>query len=845
MKKLIFTLAALMLPLVASASGKSFTYVDGIYYDLYSGGKTAAIACKSFHFRLDTDPDAYRTSDIDEYESAGYSGSFTIPSEVTYDGVTYKVTRIYTYAFADCTGLTSVTIPSSVTSINDDAFKGCTGLTSITLPGSVTTIGSYAFVGCTGLTSVTIPSSVTYIGSSPFSGCTGLTSIVVESGNTIFDSRDNCNAIIKTESNELISGFKNTTIPNSVTSIGSSAFSGCTGLASITLPVSVTSIGSSAFSGCTDLTSITLPGSVTTIGYNAFQGCNGLTSITLTSGVTTIGGSAFSGCTGLTSITLPSGVTKIESNTFEGCTGLTSVTIPNNVTSIGAYAFKGCSGLTSATIGSGVTTIGNAAFSGCSSLIDLYCTALKVPSAQTSYTYRGSVYYNNAFKDFETKNATLHVLSFILALYKSTAPWSDFGNIVAIPDDEVEIDEKFTNIISFADAKVKAALVQACDLNEDGEISEAEAENLTDASFNGCSFDKDITSFNELSYFTGIKKIGESLFKDCINLTSVTLPSGVTSIGNNAFSGCSSLSSLTIPSSVTSIGSEAFYDCSSLSSLTIPIGVTSIGNYAFNGCFNLNLTITRFTYYDNGLERNIYYGDMLHSIGAVTIADNVTSIPESSFRNLSGLKSVTIGSGVTTIGGSAFYECRGLISVTIGSGVTSIGSYAFDECNNVGDIYCLAEDAPQASSAFAAHSKNIYSATLHVPAAAVNIYKTQEPWSNFTNIVALDGGEIPEIQKCATPTISIVGGKIKFSCATEGVSFQSSIQVSDAKSYTTDEITLANKYKVTVFAKKKGCFDSDTVTAEFEGSLIKGDVNNDGQVNVADHVELSKIIMDE
>ncbi len=279
-----------------------------------------------------------------------------------------SVTSIGQYVFYGCSGLTSIEIPNSVTSIGQYAFTGCSGLTSVEIPNSVTSIGQKAFQGCSGLTSVEIGNSVTSIGQHAFGGCTGLTSITVEEENTVFDSRNNCNAIIETATNILVLGCKNTVIPNSVTSIGQYAFSGCSGLTSIEIPNSVTSIGQYAFSGCSGLTSVEIGNSVTSIGNYAFQGCSGLTSVEIGNSVTSIGQCAFSGCSGLTSVGIPNSVTSIGNYAFRDCTGLTSVEIPNSVTSIGQYVFYGCSGLTSIEIPNSVTFIGQHAFQGCTGL---------------------------------------------------------------------------------------------------------------------------------------------------------------------------------------------------------------------------------------------------------------------------------------------------------------------------------------------------------------------------------------------------------------------------------------------------------------------------------------------
>ena len=244
-------LVVMMLMTASSAMAEDvkFEVIDGFRYLLDTGAKTATLMPKT---------------------DGNYSGDIIIPEKVKgNDGVEYVVTSLGDECFKDCSGLTSITIPSSVTSLGDDCFTSCIGLTSITIPSSVTSLGDDCFSYCSSLTSIEIPSSVTSLGEFCFMSCCDLTTI---------------------------------TIPSSVTSLSRYCFSGCSSLTSIEIPSSVTSLGDYCFSGCSSLTPVTIPSSVTSLGDYCFSGCSSLTTITIPSSVTSLGDDCFSGCSGLETV---------------------------------------------------------------------------------------------------------------------------------------------------------------------------------------------------------------------------------------------------------------------------------------------------------------------------------------------------------------------------------------------------------------------------------------------------------------------------------------------------------------------------------------------------------------
>ena len=366
------------------------------------------------------------------------SGALVIPDSINYNGIRYAVIFIGVNAFKNCSGLTSITIPSSITSIGASAFADCSGLTSVTfnatncttmgpsdypvfsnciiistlnIDDNVTIIPNYAFTGCIGLTSVNIPNGVTSIGTSAFADCSGLTSITIPSSVTSIGTSAfaNCNGLTSVVFNAI-----NCT---TMGSYGSSVFSNCTNLTTLTIGDNVTIIPDYAFYSCSGLTSVTIPNSVTAIGARAFSYCSSLTSVTIPNSVSVIGTRAFYYCSSLTSFSIGNNITYIGEGVFSNCSGLTFVTIPNSVTSIGYEAFYNCSSLTSVTIPDSCTSIGGYAFENCTGL-DTILMRPNIPPAITA----------NTFQAVRT-NVSIVVPCGTMEAYNEAAYWNVFTRI--------------------------------------------------------------------------------------------------------------------------------------------------------------------------------------------------------------------------------------------------------------------------------------------------------------------------------------------------------------------------------------------------------------------------------
>ena len=371
-----------------------------------------------------------------------------------------------------------------VNSIGDHAFESCYDLVSVSIPNSVTKIGSGAFRGCSGLTSIEIPCNVTSIGGGAFIGCSGLTSIIVAYDNTVYDSRNNSNAIIETSTNTLVTGCQNTVIPNSIRTIESYAFGDCTGLTSLFIPNSVVWINNYAFNGCISLKNLHIEdGEELYLGYNYANGEGVGKSLFYDSPLETLylgrdlsfsygssyGYSPFYKKSNLTSVTIGDSVTYVNSHLFSGCSAIISIEIPNSITGIGDYAFNGCTSLENLYIENGKeilklgynayisNALGKGLFYDCP-LKNLYLG--RNLSYNNTNPYGISPFYNcskltkiialiqiedlftintNTFQGLTHNTCILYVPYGAKETYASTAGWSEFANIVELEPEEITI----------------------------------------------------------------------------------------------------------------------------------------------------------------------------------------------------------------------------------------------------------------------------------------------------------------------------------------------------------------------------------------------------------------------
>ena len=640
----------------------------------------------------------------------------------------------YTHAPWDMykTSINEIILPNGLTTIGSYAFRGCSGITSINIPNSVTSIGSWAFRGCSGLTSIFIPNGVTNISRimNPFQSCSSLSMINVESGNPTYDSRDNCNAIIETNTNRLISGCKNTIIPYGVTIIGYYAFYGCSDLTSIVIPNSVTSIGDNAFSN-TGITSITIPYSVTDIG-------------------------SFDNCTNLTSIiwNAKNYQKEISSNTlapfYKIRTNITSVVLGDSVQIVPDYLFRGMSNISSLSIGTNVPNINSSLFSDCTNLASVIWNVKNFPDLSSKY------------------QTPLGILK---------------ANITSF---------------TFGDSVQHIPAYLCCEMNNLDSITIPNSVTIVgDNSFEGCA------GLTNVSIGNGVTDIGEAAFKECTSLTSITIPNSVNKIENLAFAGCLGLTTVnfadSIPPIIASTGCFLNTTCNffipneNLFAIETAFNDSIYNNYTIEGSrfFLLNakkygtcgpnlswslskkgvlivigtgqmnnyteerLIGTQFRssapWWGDGVK-SVILDDRATSIGdyafydcylitSINFPNNINSIGRCAFFNCYRLVSIYMPDSVTSIEYKAFYKCSRLESVTIGSGVNSIGNFAFSKCSRLSSFYCKGIVPPVVGAIFQDdYTLTNITPSIFVPCGSLKAYKIA--WSYYANAIQYEPSNV-------------------------------------------------------------------------------------------------------
>jgi uncharacterized repeat protein (TIGR02543 family) len=758
-------LKEIMLPFVGLERGNTgseeslFGYVFGT--KSYTGGTQTRqywSASDSSAFYI---PTSLTNVVLTSESTIGY-GAFYNCSGLTAVTIPDTVESVGEKAFYNCSGLTAVTIPDTVESVGEKAFYNCGAalFDTVSIPGlkmldgwvvgtsgtvpetldmsGVRGICEGVLSGCSGVRNVTIPQSlcsgvlsgmfpsayqsitsvaladdVTNIGPSFFSDCSGLQSITAGEGSAAYSSRNGL--LLSRDGKTLVAGVNGeVTIPDSVTSIGPSAFAGRSGLTRVTIPAGLTSIDLSAFSGCSGLVGITVSENnpiytvvngllITKDGSTVLAAVNG--NVTIPESVTSIAPSAFAGRTGITSVTLPWSLLhnvvwgSISSPQGSFQIGLGGVVLEENNWALVSSGSDGIEEYRTESDGERVRNTQRLTIEGPYEFTFSWKLLSDSDAVDMWWGFDGMNVGLVEHKDGMWEDVVVYVPEGV-----HTISWTYTADIYYYDEEDYDdasgcawlripkIRGRIANL--FPDSYATIQSVSLTGMTAD----------IPAFAFDGCA------SLTSISIPSTVTNIGIAAFADCVALTSVTIPSSVVNIGSSAFSGCAGLTGVTIPNGVAIIGGGAFSGCSGIQSVTIPDSVTSIGTWAFSSCDDaiydtstipgvlcVDGWVMEMNHSFNGNQVSLNLSGARGICGAafaqhselkgVTIPSTVKSIGDLAFVNCENLKSVSISSGVAKIGYGAFSGCRGLTNITIPDSVSNIGYGAFESCEDLSDVY--------------------------------------------------------------------------------------------------------------------------------------------------------------